>query len=236
MADNNLVLDFAALFLRVMRECPLQPGLLRLLWPHSLTCDRFPMPKRGRQQLPPASQMRPLSGDRVLRVEKHWLDLILRGEKTAEVRRGKVAPGGCWLGYKGRVYAWMELGSARQICTLADFAAAEPWHRVLSAQRLPYGDHTHLWPLLCVSGEDGPGHLASFRGPPRHCCTSRCPRGRGGAGVRALETSSVARWRSACRSVSRACDGVSCSLLLWSGAAVTSEAREVWLSEPRCLL
>ena len=79
---------------------------------------------------------------------ERWLDLIL--EKTAEVRRDTVAPGGCWLGFKGHVYAWMELGPARQIRALADFAAAEPSHRVLSAPRLPYGDHTHLWPLVCV--------------------------------------------------------------------------------------
>ena len=63
------------------------------------------LPMKQRQQLPMAEQAAPRAGDRVLRLQRHWLDLVLSGEKTAEVRRDSTSAGGLWLGCGGEIWA-----------------------------------------------------------------------------------------------------------------------------------
>ena len=58
------------------------------------------------QQCPLPEQEVPSPGDRVLRFTRPWLDLVLAGTKTAEVRFGRTTPGGAWLGCEGRVWAY----------------------------------------------------------------------------------------------------------------------------------
>ena len=73
----------------------------------------------------------PAPGDRILRMRRTWLDLILSGTKTAEVRRGATTPGGIWLGScAGRVEAFALLGFHVRVANLAEFHSRFEEHRV----------------------------------------------------------------------------------------------------------
>ena len=45
--------------------------------------------------------MAPKPGDRILVLRACWLDLVLAGEKTLEIRSRKLSPGLYWIGTKG---------------------------------------------------------------------------------------------------------------------------------------
>ncbi|CAE7933515.1 unnamed protein product, partial [Symbiodinium necroappetens] len=87
--------------------------------------------------------------DRILRLRRAWLDLILSGTKTAEVRRGATTPGGVWLGCGGRVEAFALLGLPVRVANFAEFQSRFEEHRV-DVPALPYGPCTYLWPLTDV--------------------------------------------------------------------------------------
>ena len=59
----------------------------------------------------------PRTGDRILILKPHWMQLILRGDKTMEIRNRKLKSGLYFLGSKGKIYAEAELGEAIKIIT-----------------------------------------------------------------------------------------------------------------------
>ena len=79
----------------------------------------------------------PLPGDRILVLRPHWLNLILAGEKTLEIRGRNLASGPYWLGCRGTIYGHCFLGPS----ILID--SAEAWRGLRFRQRveadeLPY--------------------------------------------------------------------------------------------------
>ena len=54
----------------------------------------------------------PQAGERILILRKPWLDLILSGKKTMEVRARRAAAGDYLLGCRGHVYGRVRLGAA----------------------------------------------------------------------------------------------------------------------------
>ena len=51
-------------------------------------------------------------GDRILIVRQPWLDLILSGEKTLEIRESRMKPGAYFLGCRGHVFGKISIGAA----------------------------------------------------------------------------------------------------------------------------
>ena len=144
--------------------------------PKPAACDALPagraMPARIPGRFPPADQPRPLPGDRLLLFRKHWLDLVLAGDKVVEVRGMSCRPGGAWAGCDGRVHVWLEFGTSEYVSSVSAFRARLPEHHVDVAV-LPY-TRTHLWPILArrilpepvpYHRAPGPVNWARFRPP-----------------------------------------------------------------------
>ncbi|CAE7458353.1 unnamed protein product [Symbiodinium necroappetens] len=104
------------------------------------------MSPKPRQQIPSSEQLLPQLGDRVLRFQRHWLDLVLAGTKTAEIRRDRTSSGCAWMGCSGRVWGRIHIGDAARLSSLEELRATHGQHRV-EATELPYGARTYLWPL-----------------------------------------------------------------------------------------
>ena len=49
------------------------------------------------QQLPPSGHAAPRSGDRFLQFQQPWLDHVLDGSKTLQIRGSSTTPGGAFL-------------------------------------------------------------------------------------------------------------------------------------------
>ena len=101
------------------------------------------------QQEPVAYGPDPVSGDRVLVLKREWLDMILIGDKSLEIRGAQLRQGDCWLGCRGVVYGKACIGPALRIWTKQEWAALRPEHRV-SSPDLPY-KRTWGLPLQDVS-------------------------------------------------------------------------------------
>ena len=78
----------------------------------------------------------PVCGERVLVLKPQYLDRLLSGEKTLEIRGKALTPGIAWLGAAGMIHGMASLEAARLI------------------------DSTHMWQELrsqhCVPGDDLP--------------------------------------------------------------------------------
>ena len=83
------------------------------------------------------SAMEPEIGDRVLILRPAWLDLILAGDKTMEIRGASLRPGKYFLGCKKRILAVAHLGRPRRITTTEEWGELRPLHCVMSNE-LPY--------------------------------------------------------------------------------------------------
>ena len=95
-----------------------------------LACSRASPDMAPRQQLPSAEQLAPRPGDRILRFRRCWLDMVLSGRKTAEIRFGATTPGGAWLGCEGRVWGRVHIGDPVHLLSLDDMRARYDDHRV----------------------------------------------------------------------------------------------------------
>ena len=81
--------------------------------------------------------VQPQSGSRVLVLKKPWLDLMLTGEKTLEVRGRKLKGGVYYLGSRGLIHGRAVFESAFAINDEAQWNALLPKHRVCDPA-LPY--------------------------------------------------------------------------------------------------
>lgn len=79
----------------------------------------------------------PVIGDRVLVVKQPWLDHILEGRKTLELRGRGCKPGHAWLGMQGRIFGRVKIGSSFTM-TLEDFRNREGQHLWPAGTDPPY--------------------------------------------------------------------------------------------------
>ena len=79
----------------------------------------------------------PRFGERILVLRREWLQQILDGRKTLEIRGARLREGDVWLGSRCAVFGKARLGSAVPICTEQEWAALRPQHLVAGAA-LPY--------------------------------------------------------------------------------------------------
>ena len=88
----------------------------------------------------------PHPNDRILVLRRSWLELILAGEKTIEIRGTPFKAGRYWLGHKGVVHGVAVLGSPIPITSAEEWNEMRPQHLVDSAE-LPYRK-TYALPVL----------------------------------------------------------------------------------------
>ena len=93
-------------------------------------------------------------GDRILILKERWLDLILSGEKTMEIRSKRLRAGRYYLGYKEKIYGCVSIGVAVPIATVEEWRALYPRHLVDSST-LPYERSTFGLPILSVHSMEG---------------------------------------------------------------------------------
>ena len=79
----------------------------------------------------------PLPGDRILVLRPHWLNLILAGEKTLEIRGRNLSAGNYWLGTRGMIHGLAVLQPAILIDSAQAWQELRHRHRVESNE-LPY--------------------------------------------------------------------------------------------------
>ena len=79
----------------------------------------------------------PCDGDRILVLRQPWLDLILRGEKTMEIRSRRVRPGLYYIGMRGVLYGRVHLKEGSKIETEKSWQKLRRRHQV-DRQELPY--------------------------------------------------------------------------------------------------
>lgn len=72
----------------------------------------------------------PKEGDRVLVLKQHWLDLLLKREKTIEVRGMPLKSGVYYLGSKGKIYGCALFGAPLSINDASHWDALRPKHCV----------------------------------------------------------------------------------------------------------
>ena len=79
----------------------------------------------------------PAVGDRVLVMRQPWLDLVLSGEKTLQLRPTRHALGRVWLGMGGKVYGGVTIAGSRVLseAEFHEFANQHLWPRDAA---LPY--------------------------------------------------------------------------------------------------
>ena len=84
--------------------------------------------------------MLPCNGDRILVLKRNWLDLVLSGDKTMELRGKRLKSGRCFLGWHGHIYASADLGEATQIHSVEQFVRLQDQHcvREWEPSGLPY--------------------------------------------------------------------------------------------------
>ena len=76
-------------------------------------------------------------GDRILIVKPCWLELVLSGEKTLEIRGAAYRPGQYYLGYHKQIHAVAQLGTPQRTSTPEEWISLQPQHRVMQSG-LPY--------------------------------------------------------------------------------------------------
>ena len=85
---------------------------------------------------------------KILILKKHWLDRILSGEKTLEIRGAPLKSGTYYLGCKKTIYGVAMTGNPIAITTIDQWGSLRPQHRVESAAP-PY-NKTFGLPILDV--------------------------------------------------------------------------------------
>ena len=79
----------------------------------------------------------PQLGERILVLRPNWLELIISGEKTLEIRGRNLCAGKYWLGCRGRIDGRAVFEPAFQIQSAATWHSLRHQHRV-ETDELPY--------------------------------------------------------------------------------------------------
>ena len=88
----------------------------------------------------------PQPADRILILKQPWLDLILQGTKTLEIRSQPLSAGSYWLGHKKIIFGAAQLGQAIPVLSAEQWASLRPQHRCNDATP-PYRT-TYALPVL----------------------------------------------------------------------------------------
>ena len=87
-------------------------------------------------------------GERILVFKWQWLQLLLDGNKTLEIRSLALRKGRYLLGCKGEIFGWAEIGHPMHIENIAQWEALRHRHLV-PLEVLPY-KKTYGLPILRV--------------------------------------------------------------------------------------
>ena len=79
----------------------------------------------------------PAIGDRIMIVKQPWLDHILAGRKTLELRSRASKPGHVWLGMQGRIFGRVKIGASFTM-TVEEFRSREDEHLWPADREPPY--------------------------------------------------------------------------------------------------
>ena len=120
--DSLSALPIGGLAQGYIVSCPLPPDVCKHTLPraeHTAPLARGMALVGLSRALPP--MLTPQPGDSILMLRPRWLNLIVSGEKTLEVRRRNLSSGPSWLGCRGMIHGHCFLESALLII------AAEAW-------------------------------------------------------------------------------------------------------------
>ena len=90
--------------------------------------------------------MEPKAGEKILILKQPWLQMILSGQKTLEIRGRALSPGKYWLGQGSMIHGVVYLGTAFWIDSLQSWTDHYSQHRV-DLPMLPY-KKTYALPIL----------------------------------------------------------------------------------------
>ena len=90
--------------------------------------------------------LEPKVGDRIMVVRLPWLDKILDGDKTMELRSRRYRAGYAWLGMGGHIYGRVKIAEAVEL-TAEEFRARVAEHCWPAEKELPY---KKIWGLMLV--------------------------------------------------------------------------------------
>ena len=79
----------------------------------------------------------PSPGDKILIYRPEYLQLVLGGAKTLEIRGRPFRPGVYYLGSRGQIYAQARLGAPYPIHSMRDFVRTRHQHK-MRCTSLPY--------------------------------------------------------------------------------------------------
>ena len=79
----------------------------------------------------------PRVGERILVLREEWLERILTGQKSLEVRGTRLREGEAWLGCRSMIWGKVRLGPAMAIGTVQQWVALRPRH-LIQTDALPY--------------------------------------------------------------------------------------------------
>lgn len=105
--------------------------------------------------------LEPKLGERIMVLRQPWLDAILDGTKTMEIRCRKHRTGRVWLGSNGLIHGRVRIMDAVQLSE-EDFRARGAEHLWPADAELPYDN---LWGLLLVEVEKVNPPLPYWRPP-----------------------------------------------------------------------
>ena len=78
-----------------------------------------------------------MHGDKILVIRPYWLDLILAGEKTLEIRGSPYSPRLHFLCYNKQILAVAQLGNPVRIASTEHWVSLQSQHHVVT-ETLPY--------------------------------------------------------------------------------------------------
>lgn len=123
-----------------------------------LAAEAFALPP----QVPPEDNraaLTPQLNDRIMVVKPEWMERILRGDKTMEVRAMRACCGPVWLGREGKIYGRVTI-TGNCVMTEEEFRSRESEHRWPQHAPVPY---TRLCGLALASPERLPHPLPYWR-------------------------------------------------------------------------
>ena len=90
----------------------------------------------------------PNKAEKILIFKWQWLELVLDGRKTLEIRSMALRSGRYFLGFKGEIFGWAEIGNPMKIESVEQWEALRRQHLV-ALEALPYRK-TYGLPILRV--------------------------------------------------------------------------------------
>ena len=123
-----------------------------------LAVEPFALPPQMPPEGNPAA-LTPQLNDRIMVVKPEWMERILCGDKTREVRAMRARPGPVWLGHEGKIYGQVTI-TDNCVMSEDEFCSRESEHRWPQHAPVPYA---RLCGLALSSPERLPQPLPYWR-------------------------------------------------------------------------